>query len=686
MRQQTIPLNQSPDRVRPYLLGGSVATGTVADPPGGVPEVHAMTTHTKDFAELTADLGEPARDNGPLNKHFWCPACGSTDNLHVWIDQIGLGVHCFGCEAGAPEVREAIGAGATPPMKVKRSRRKSVDVVGRQRFEVRDRDGALVAVHVRLDLSDGSKMLPWERPDGRRGAPRPLENMPLYGSEDVAGFDRAQPVIVTEGERKGDRLKAARYQTLALTGGASVTPTAEVLSVLDGLDVILWPDNDADGRAVMDRVARAIRGRASAVSVVTWTDAPPKGDAADFLESHSVEECDALLKAAAPVSARRFEIISARDLLVTTFAPLEFVVPDVLPEGTALLISPPKIGKSSLVVQIVVALRMGGEVLGRQVEVRDALYLALEDGKLRMQERLLTHLAPYRGIYKPMRDLGIVLDAPRIGDGLEEMLAGWYDEHPRGAVFVDTLQHVRPLSTGRRNAYEVDVEDFRRLRSVIVDRPGASLTMVHHTNKPNSADDFLAAVSGTHGLAGTADTTIRVKRNRHSPEGVLEVTGRDVEELELPVRYEGMIWRADADRPLIDASDLRNDIYAWLSANGPASPIVIARGIGEERSNVAHRLAAMLGTSDVVRIRDGVYDVPRFRVHVGKPITTVTPHTVITPVTAVTPDTPESDRTPDQSDRGDGLTTDGLGMRIHRVKVLDTDENRGGPPDLRVKP
>lgn len=70
------------------------------------------------------------------------------------------------------------------------------------------------------------------------------------------------------------------------------------------------------------------------------------------------------------------------------FPPLEYAVPGIIPEGFGLLVSPPKAGKSWLVCGIGLACATGGLALGRiHVDKRPVLYLALEDGKRRLQSR-----------------------------------------------------------------------------------------------------------------------------------------------------------------------------------------------------------------------------------------------------------------------------------------------------------
>jgi hypothetical protein len=300
--------------------------------------------------------------------------------------------------------------------------------------------------------------------------------------------------------------------------------------------------------------------------------------------------------------------IDAADLLALDLPPLAWTVPDILPEGTTIVASPPKIGKSCLVYQIAVEVALGGELLGRRVASGSALYLALEDGKRRGQERLRTAL----GLRTMARGrIEVRWGARRIGEGLEDDIAAWLDAHPDARlVAIDTLGRVRPRSTGKRPAYEVDVEDLGRLQNLFRDRPGVALLIVHHARK-EAGDDFLAQVSGTYGITGSADTTIVLKRKRLEAFGTLFVTGRDVPDAEIAVRFDGLWHEAPASLPA--ASFERLEVYRTIEAEGPIFPKAIADRLDLERTSVQQMVGKLVSSGAVARTTGG-YIVPRARV------------------------------------------------------------------------
>jgi hypothetical protein len=295
--------------------------------------------------------------------------------------------------------------------------------------------------------------------------------------------------------------------------------------------------------------------------------------------------------------------IDAVDLLALNLPPLREVVPGLLPEGTTILASPPKLGKSCLVYQIVIEVAIGGELFGQRVETGSCLYLALEDGQRRGQTRLRAAL---EGRTLPRGRLEVRWSAPKIGAGLEEELTAWLDAHPDAAVIaIDTLQRVRPRNSKNRNAYEVDVEDLGRLQAIFRDRRVA-LIIVHHSHKA-TGDDFLASVSGTYGITGSADTTIVIVRKRLEAFGKIVTTGRDIAEGEISVRFDGFLWHL-APEVVTESSFSRLEVYRVIREEGPVFPLAIANRLGTSRQSVQNMVAKLVDGGAVARTGHG-YEV-----------------------------------------------------------------------------
>jgi len=261
------------------------------------------------------------------------------------------------------------------------------------------------------------------------------------------------------------------------------------------------------------------------------------------------------------------------------FPPLTYAVPGLIPEGSVLLVGPPKIGKSWLVLTIALAAASGGKALGLDIPKRPVLYLALEDGDRRLQDRCRRLLGgdpiPEEFEYQTRVEPGRILDT--IGAWLH-----WKTDPP--LVILDTLGKVLPPTQMGEDRYARDYRVGTALKRIVDDVPGTTLLVNHHDRKA-SAEDFVDSVSGTHGLAGAADTIVVLTRDRQQVLGKVQVTGRDVAEGEYAVYFrDGAVWelhggdleaareKAQAMRATSGVSDRMLDVvmYAYEHPEGGA--------------------------------------------------------------------------------------------------------------------
>lgn len=81
-----------------------------------------------------------------------------------------------------------------------------------------------------------------------------------------------------------------------------------------------------------------------------------------------------------------YEGISAYELDHKEFPPVNWAVPDLIPEGVTILSGKPKIGKSWLMLNIAIAVASGGMALGKtKCEQGKVLYAANEDNQRRLK-------------------------------------------------------------------------------------------------------------------------------------------------------------------------------------------------------------------------------------------------------------------------------------------------------------
>ncbi|MEA5155579.1 AAA family ATPase [Raineyella sp.] len=302
-----------------------------------------------------------------------------------------------------------------------------------------------------------------------------------------------------------------------------------------------------------------------------------------------------------------------------TFPPIAWHVPGIIPEGMSLIAGSPKAGKSWFSLDVALAVASGGRALGRlSVDQRPVLLLALEDGDRRLQERMrrLTHHTPLPEGLDYLTDVkpGLVVDT------IEAWMGDRPNVGPAPLIILDTLGKAMPPSRAS-DGYASDYAFTAGLKRTVDDWPGAALTAIHHTRKM-AATDFLDAVSGTQGIAGAVDSVIVLTRKRNEPNGMVQVTGRDVDEGEYALTFDGQ-WTLDgadlaaaarAAEEREQTSNLGDDstrIFQFASGH-PAgvTPKQVAEALGMDNKTAGTYLARLAESGRLTKAGRGLYRPP----------------------------------------------------------------------------
>ncbi len=525
-----------------------------------------------------------------------------------------------------------------------------------RRFRVVDQSGNLLARHERIDFPDRPKKMGWESNGRKTLDGKRLNGLPLYRLPELLEAPKGSTVYVTEGEGKADALADRGLIAVGTVTGSEGDPDADVLAPLRDYRVILWPDNDDVGREHMERIAARLNMHKPPFWL-DWPEAPPKGDAVDYFKAGgTVDGLANLVRAWKPVQAplpekrngrhTNIEIFTAAELVAMDLPEPRWSVPGVWPEGVVLLAGKSKLGKSWLVLDASIAIARGGKAWGRyQVEQGDVLYLALEDSKRRLKDRLEA-LCEGRA---PKR-LHITTQWPRADEGGLDLILEWLEKTPGARMIViDVLGKFRPREANNRRLYDNDYEAIAPLAEIARER-GICVVIVHHCNKLNP-EDPVDSISGTTGLAGAADALCVFRRERGQADASLFLTGRDVDEHDMAYKWRlsdsiGTAWELLGDGEEYRVSKERQQIIDLVAMSPGMKPLEIADTLDKPRGSIRKMLFGMVHSSQI-RLRDGGYYPVTAAVSphgnsgnrvTGTPqdVTAVPTATAVTPVTAVT--------------------------------------------------
>jgi AAA domain/Toprim domain len=407
------------------------------------------------------------------------------------------------------------------------------------------------------DLFDNSRGADYLYPDGRQVHRTPTKQFSQKGHTKGTALFRADKiteqvhtVYVAEGEQDVLAIESAGGVAVCSAMGAGKAHLAD-WTPLKGKHVTIIQDKDKAGRKHAAEVAAILEPIAESVQIA---EAAVGNDAADHIAAGKT--LDELIEH----SLLDELSVTGEWLDSQTFAPLEYMVPELLPEGFGYLGGAPKKGKSFLVGNIALAVASGGLALGRiRVKQRPVLILALEDGHRRLQDRF----RKMSGNQPLPAALTLIIRATPL-EALA-VIAEYLQRHrdAKPLVILDTLGKVKRGKLPGEGAYEADYAISSQLKALADAAPGSTLLVVHHIRKA-AAEDFVETISGTYGIAGAADYVMVLQRSRGSDDAVLHVTARDIPEVDYALYADdGILWRLNG-KTLAESRDAAENISVLI--------------------------------------------------------------------------------------------------------------------------
>jgi len=294
----------------------------------------------------------------------------------------------------------------------------------------------------------------------------------------------------------------------------------------------------------------------------------------------------------------------AADLVTMEMADPTYIVRPYVAEGVTLVVGRPKMGKTTLLRQLAVAVNTSAEFFSETCTRVPILFLSLEEGERIMRKKFKTMSA------KPadLRGIRLEFEWPQGATGVQQ-LRDWMGTIPKGTpalIVIDSLTRFRIPPSDRGNAFTEDYNTVKLLADLCKEFPGLCVLVLHHTTKA-MPDDPVSAISGTYGLTAAADNYLIVLRQ--GQQFRLHAGGRlwegDTSDFELRREAGGWTlageWEGTAAQGL---TPLQADVIAMLKS-GAKSSKVIAEKTGQSQSALSHLMRSMQSRGLVVKIANG---------------------------------------------------------------------------------
>jgi AAA domain len=417
--------------------------------------------------------------------------------------------------------------------------------------------------------------------EGSHWSKGPGEIVP-YGLERLEEARKAGYLVLVEGESDCWTLWFHHFPALGVPGVEMVSTLKEAyLAGIERLYIVREPD--AAGARFVTHLEQLLQtwkwpGKAYMVSLVDAKDPNElhKKNWKDFKAAfqQALDRAQPLVRAPAQSAPSSCEYTPApftlQELLARQLPPIQWAIPDILPEGLTLLAGKPKLGKSWLALSVALAVAAGSVALGTYpVTQGEVLYLALEDNERRLQSRAKQLLVSMSSV---PNTIAFELHWPRLDQGGLMYLEQYLRTHPHmRLVVVDTWARVSPKVQHRqRSQYEDEYAALTPLK-YLADTYRVSILAIHHLRKMRG-DDVLDEITGSIGLTGAVDGALILKRERGQQEATLFVTGRDIEhEQQLALRFDAQtaMWTLVENAEEVTRTKERQEILDLLSERLP---------------------------------------------------------------------------------------------------------------------
>ena len=334
-----------------------------------------------------------------------------------------------------------------------------------------------------------------------------------------------------------------------------------------------------------------------------------------------------------PPAKSKLVFKSITEIMNTDYPPIWQPVDGFLTEGFNVLVGDSKVGKSWLALYLAYCLASGSPFLGRKTDPCVVFYLGLEDNEARFKSRF-----EKMGFSERLKqgefdnNMFFTTVAPKMGAGFEsELEAAINSAGKKCFVILDVLQKVKGKKSRTQDAYEGDYEIYAPFKDIPKRTANkCAILGIHHTNKSGGGDDPFAAINGSNGLMGTADTIIMM-RAENRVDRIAKITGVsrdcDIEPFTIRLNRETCIWEPTEytpTDPISKREQIGQERYKANAAVATIRKLVTENGgrveitykdllseIGKRYGNSAYRdgreLAAKIKAfSDEMRKRDSI--------------------------------------------------------------------------------
>ena len=303
---------------------------------------------------------------------------------------------------------------------------------------------------------------------------------------------------------------------------------------------------------------------------------------------------------------------TATELLAEKLPERRWMIEGLMHEGLILFGGKSKRGKSYLALDLAMAMAAGRSAFGHPDFAvrakRRVLYIALEDGKGRIQERL-RKIQPN---IETLDTLAFSYTWPLLTQGGMGQLEAAITEEKFDVIVLDILARVEGAPPGKGDRDYHEVYDLFASLQTLRSHHSFTLLMLTHLRKQD-AEDVFDTLHGSVAYAGAQDVLWVLERKPNDDVAVLHLRDKDAEDLSIAIQFKDGCWHFLGEgEEHVQGQAAREIIQALREEERPLSIREIMQCTGMPQSKYAQvrKTLSRLAAEDLIlRVDRGRYAI-----------------------------------------------------------------------------
>ena len=349
-----------------------------------------------------------------------------------------------------------------------------------------------------------------KQPNGSWSMNRPEGLMPLFITNNYPD----KPVLISEGEKACQGSATLHsYDVCTWHGGCNSWDKSD-WSKIYGRDVVIWPDKDAAGLEVAEKISAFLKQNGCKVKVApipdNFKDKDDLWDAAANGYFKDPQEFEDYIRKCEEVKLKGSLTFTRADKVLQQVTNPEWLIKDCIEQRSLIQVyGPPKSGKSFIAISMACAIASGKPFYGLKTSKKPVLYICGEG-----QRGVKRRLAAWQQAQYDLTEVPLFLSdrAVRIGDKddfdrlKKEIEAVVLIEGEISMLVIDTFQRCFAGGGGNENSAE-DVGNFVAQLDTLIAEYGCAICLVHHSGHQGGR------ARGSSVIGASLDYEFKVTRN-----------------------------------------------------------------------------------------------------------------------------------------------------------------------------